>query len=150
MIEKMKKLTFLVYHREYEEFLHRLQELGVMHIEGGALAEGQSDAVSADMAELRRVDALLKQMENLPADKKSAEPQAPDATSADRTLSSDSIATLESLFARQADLASREKELGRVRSQRGEQADGCCRLQDAFLHSLHQSFQEGDCSQLPC
>ena len=111
MIEKMKKLTFLVYHREYEEFLHRLQELGVMHIEGGALAEGQSDAVSADMAELRRVDALLKQMENLPADKKSAEPQAPDATSADRTLSSDSIATLESLFARQADLASREKEL---------------------------------------
>ena len=111
MIEKMKKLTFLVYHREYEEFLHRLQELGVMHIEGGALAEGQSDAVSADMAELRRVDALLKQMENLPTDKKSAEPQAPDATSVDCTLSSDSIATLESLFARQADLASREKEL---------------------------------------
>lgn len=111
MIVKMKKLTFLVYHREYEEFLHRLQELGVMHIEGGALAEGQSDAVSADMAELRRVDALLKQMENLPADKKSAEPQVPDTTSADRTLSSDSIATLESLFARQADLASREKEL---------------------------------------
>lgn len=111
MIEKMKKLTFLVYHREYEEFLHRLQELGVMHIEGGALAEGQSDAVSADMAELRRVDALLKQMENLPADKKSAEPQVPDTTSADCPLSSDSIATLESLFARQADLASREKEL---------------------------------------
>ncbi|MBO6083576.1 MAG: hypothetical protein J6O90_00630 [Candidatus Methanomethylophilaceae archaeon] len=111
MIETMKKLTFLVYHREYEEFLHRLQELGVMHIEGGALAEGQSDAVSADVAELRRVDALLKQMENLPADKKSAELQAPDATSADCTLSSDSIATLESLFARQADLASREKEL---------------------------------------
>ena len=26
MIEKMKKLTFLVYHREYDEFLHRLQE----------------------------------------------------------------------------------------------------------------------------
>ena len=64
MIEKMKKLTFLVYHREYDDFLHRLQELGVMHIEGGAIAEGQSDTVSADVAELRRVDALLKQMEN--------------------------------------------------------------------------------------
>ena len=30
MIEKMKKLTFLVYHREYEDFLHRLQDLGAM------------------------------------------------------------------------------------------------------------------------
>ena len=60
MIEKMKKLTFLVYHREYDEFLHRLQELGVMHVEGGALEEGQSDTVSADMAELRRVDNLLQ------------------------------------------------------------------------------------------
>lgn len=112
MIEKMKKLTFLVYHREYDEFLHRLQELGVMHIEGGALAEGQSEAVSADVAELRRVDALLKQMESLPADKKSASTdQAPDATPADRLSSSESIATLESLFARQADLVNREKEL---------------------------------------
>ena len=112
MIEKMKKLTFLVYHREYEEFLHRLQELGVMHIEGGALAEGQSDAISAEVAELRRVDALLKQMGNLPADKKSTSTdQAPAATSADRQFSNDSIATLESLFARQADLVNRQKEL---------------------------------------
>lgn len=112
MIEKMKKLTFLVYHREYDEFLHRLQELGVMHIEGGALTEGQSDAVSADVAELRRVDALLKQMENLPADKKSASAdQAPEATTEDRQFSNDLIASLESLFARQADLVNREKEL---------------------------------------
>lgn len=33
MIEKMKKLTFLVYHREYERFLQDLQTLGVMHIQ---------------------------------------------------------------------------------------------------------------------
>ncbi len=33
MIEKMKKLTFLVYHREYERFLQDLQALGVMHIQ---------------------------------------------------------------------------------------------------------------------
>lgn len=28
----MKKLTFLVYHKEYDEFLHSLRELGVVHI----------------------------------------------------------------------------------------------------------------------
>ena len=32
MITKMKKLTFLVYHKEYEEFLNSLRELGVVHI----------------------------------------------------------------------------------------------------------------------
>jgi V/A-type H+-transporting ATPase subunit I len=32
MIAKMKKLTFLVYHKEYESFLERLRQLGVVHI----------------------------------------------------------------------------------------------------------------------
>lgn len=32
MITKMKKLTFLAYHKEYEDFLNSLRELGVVHI----------------------------------------------------------------------------------------------------------------------
>ena len=32
MITKMKKLTFLVYYKEYEEFLSQIRELGVVHI----------------------------------------------------------------------------------------------------------------------
>lgn len=32
MIAKMKKLTFLIYHKEYEHFLEELRELGVVHI----------------------------------------------------------------------------------------------------------------------
>lgn len=32
MITKMKKLTFLVYHKEYETFLEQIRELGVVHI----------------------------------------------------------------------------------------------------------------------
>ncbi|MDD4147859.1 MAG: hypothetical protein PHO85_05000, partial [Candidatus Cloacimonetes bacterium] len=32
MIEKMKKYTFVLYHREYPGFLSRLQELGMVHI----------------------------------------------------------------------------------------------------------------------
>ena len=32
MITKMKKLTFLVYHKEYDAFLEQLRELGVVHI----------------------------------------------------------------------------------------------------------------------
>ena len=32
MIAKMKKLTFLVYHKEYEAFLKNLRELGLVHV----------------------------------------------------------------------------------------------------------------------
>ena len=40
MIEKMKKLTFLVTNKEYEVFLENLRELGVVHIQ--QLQEGVS------------------------------------------------------------------------------------------------------------
>ncbi|MDE6162751.1 MAG: ATPase V, partial [Bacteroides sp.] len=32
MITKMKKLTFLIYHKEYEQFLQDIRNLGVIHI----------------------------------------------------------------------------------------------------------------------
>ncbi|MBR0433395.1 MAG: V-type ATP synthase subunit I [Bacteroidaceae bacterium] len=107
MIEKMKKLTFLVYHREYDEFLHRLQELGVMHVEGGTLAEGQSEAVTADMAAIRRIDSLLKQMEEL---KDSAAPASTSSYESSATPD-ECIAELEAAFTRQSVLVGREKVL---------------------------------------
>ena len=64
MITKMKKLTFLVYHKEYEEFLNSLRELGVVHI-----VEKQQGA--ADNTELQetirlsnRLAATLKLLQN--------------------------------------------------------------------------------------
>ena len=114
MIEKMKKLTFLVYHREYDEFLHRLQELGVMHVEGGALTEGQSEAVSADMAELRRVDSVINHLANLPKPDKGATPASvtsPVAESVVNGAATPDLATIETLFTRREALSNREKEL---------------------------------------
>ena len=32
MITRMKKLTFLVFYKEYQEFLDRMGELGVLHV----------------------------------------------------------------------------------------------------------------------
>ena len=32
MIAKMKKLTFLIYYKEYERFLEELRDLGVVHV----------------------------------------------------------------------------------------------------------------------
>ena len=66
MIEKMRKLTFLVYHKEYDRFLRDLQALGVMHIQKSGdqtLAEPEALRIlrrqKADVTEvLSRLQAL--------------------------------------------------------------------------------------------
>ncbi len=74
MISKMKKLTLLSYYKDYEEFLLKLRELGVVHV-----AERQQGA--ADSAELQaqlkltgRLNAAIKQLGSLRS--KDAKPTA--------------------------------------------------------------------------
>ena len=43
MVAKMKKLTFLIYHKDYEQFLRDLRELGVVHVVENKLNQGQSE-----------------------------------------------------------------------------------------------------------
>jgi V/A-type H+-transporting ATPase subunit I len=56
MIAKMKKLTFLVYHREYEAFLKDIRDLGVLHV-----AEKQQGAIeNTEIQENIRLSNQLK------------------------------------------------------------------------------------------
>ncbi|MBR1683362.1 MAG: V-type ATP synthase subunit I [Bacteroidaceae bacterium] len=111
MIEKMKKLTFLVYHKDYDEFLHRLQDIGVMHVEGGALSDTQNTAVATDMAELRRIDTILSRIEDeLPKDKKAkAANQQTAAIAPDDVL--EKMAAIEADFQTLDALAERREQL---------------------------------------
>ena len=72
MIEKMKKLTFLVYHREYEDFLHRLQDLGVMHVVTSEVNPQQSAALSGYVEQIKQLTVLQGQMTELLAEAKLA------------------------------------------------------------------------------
>ena len=72
MITKMKKITFLAYHKEYESFLNSLRELGVVHT-----VEKQQGA--ADNTELQdnirlssRLAATLKLLQNIKLEKDTA------------------------------------------------------------------------------
>ena len=47
MIAKMKKLTFLVYHKEYDAFLNQIRDLGVIHV----LMESQGTAENPALQE---------------------------------------------------------------------------------------------------
>ena len=69
MITKMKKLTFLVYHKEYEAFLTRIQELGVLHVQ--ATQEGSAEPTSELEEKLRqaaRVKSWMARLKLLGAD----------------------------------------------------------------------------------
>lgn len=65
MIEKMKKLTFLVYHKEYEDFLHRLQGLGVMHVVTSEVNPQQSATISGYVEQIKQLTSLQKEMSTL-------------------------------------------------------------------------------------
>ena len=57
MITKMKKYTFLVFHRDYEAFLEQLRSLGVVHITEKASGTAE-DATLQSL--LQQADRLRK------------------------------------------------------------------------------------------
>ncbi len=67
MIAKMNKLTLLVYHKEYIDFLQRLREAGVMHVAergSGAVSNPDVEARMALAARYARAVKRLEQCEN--------------------------------------------------------------------------------------
>ena len=80
MISRMYKLTMLVYHKEYEAFLEKLREIGVVHVV-------EKNSGSADSPELqsllslhgrcervmKRLESVSRENDNVPAEPDSAE-----------------------------------------------------------------------------
>ena len=66
MITKMKKYTFLVFHRDYETFLEQLRTLGVVHVT--EKASGQADDKQLHEL-LQKADSLRKTIANGAPDK---------------------------------------------------------------------------------
>ena len=64
MITKMKKLTFLVYHKEYEEFLNSLRELGVVHIVEKQQGAADNTELQENIRLSNRLPATLKLLQN--------------------------------------------------------------------------------------
>lgn len=80
MIAKMKKLTFLIYHKEYADFLRKIQEMGVLHVqttqEGAVVPTSELDEKmkrTAHVAELVAQLAALGEEEKACGDAKGAE-----------------------------------------------------------------------------
>ena len=83
MISKMKKLTFLVYHKEYDSFLKSIRELGVVHV----FTKSQGVADNAELQEKIRLTAhytaAIKYLKGLGVE---STPHAGDAAKGEETL----------------------------------------------------------------
>ena len=72
----MKKLTFLVYYKDYEQFLHDLRELGVVHVVENKLNQAQSDQLERLYAQWKQLTEAKKLLEKY-RDKKNPLPENP-------------------------------------------------------------------------
>ena len=82
MIEKMKKFTFLVTDREYEEFIHSIRELGVVHVSQlgqGSTSPELQEAIATEQAYRSAMDYLKIVLGKFPlsGEAKVAEASAP-------------------------------------------------------------------------
>ena len=74
MIQNMKKLTFLIYYKEYDQFLKSLQKLGVIHVQQSddqSMAERlqTSDDIRAKEDNIKSVHAVVESLSKLVANK---------------------------------------------------------------------------------
>ena len=63
MITKMKKLTFLIHNKEYDQFLEQLRSLGVVHVIQKQQGAVQDSALQEDIALLGRCKNALRDLE---------------------------------------------------------------------------------------
>ena len=70
MITKMKKLTFLVYHKEYDAFLNNLRDLGVVHIAEKQQGMADNSALQQKIRLSARLSATIKLLQNIKTEEK--------------------------------------------------------------------------------
>ena len=61
MIEQMTKYTFLVFHGDYEAFLTKLREAGVVHINEKAEGYADNENLQHVLAQAKDLERILKQ-----------------------------------------------------------------------------------------
>ena len=72
MISKMNKVTLLVYHKEYEAFLERLREVGVVHVEERQSGVPDNDATQELVAQQARVARIVKRLDSVAGENRAA------------------------------------------------------------------------------
>lgn len=67
MIVKMRKYAFLVYHKEYEQFLQKLRDNGVVHVVTSNAKVSEDEKLSSIFEAHKRASLVLKELEKMDA-----------------------------------------------------------------------------------
>lgn len=65
MISKMKKLAFLIYHKDYDTFLEQVRNLGVVHVATKSQGEAENQDLQATIRLSARYAAAIKLLEGM-------------------------------------------------------------------------------------
>lgn len=110
MIIPMRKYAFMVYHKEYEQFLSDLRDLGVVHVkETRSIAD--CDNLQRMVAERRRVTTLIRLFDKLNGEQK--EVQLAPGRDLDKPEGMDLVQSLEDLQEEKAKLAVRKQAIAK-------------------------------------
>jgi V/A-type H+-transporting ATPase subunit I len=133
MVAKMKKFTFLVFHKDYDSFLHDLRELGMIHVVEQNRTMLQSEELQQFIAETRRLNEAKKTLQKA-IDKKS--PLPPNETSVEQGMMiPDRISAIENektVLTQQLQVSLREREA--LRPWGNFDPENLARLEEAGYH----------------
>lgn len=84
MISKMKKLAFLIYHKDYDTFLEQVRNLGVVHVVTKSQGEAENQDLQATIRLSARYAAAIKLLEGMNV--KAADKTSGNADKGEQTL----------------------------------------------------------------
>ena len=99
MITKMKKMTFLVYHKEYDDFLKSIREAGVVHVKELGGGNFDDPDLQDKLLLFKQISDAIKRLRRVEIDKLDAKEQIASSKEGKEVL-----ADLESMESRQAEL----------------------------------------------
>ncbi len=145
MITKMKKLTFLIYHKEYETFLTQIRELGVVHILEKQRGEMDTN-LQQSLLKHTRCKQLLNTMQTLAEGK--LEESSKDVTSTADAIAQQYETLQSSIQELNQQLPLLDKEIAQVEPWGDFERDKLELLREAGWHiqfytCLEKEFQEG-------
>lgn len=76
MVAKMKKITFLIFHQEYTQFLEDLRELGLVHVVQNKVSQEESKSLELFNSQFKQLSEAEKVLKRL-VDKKNPLPTNP-------------------------------------------------------------------------
>ena len=98
MIVPMRKLSLLIFHQDYQQFLEELRDRGVVHIYENKQRSAEDEALQGKLRLIKRVNEMIRLLENRGIKEETGKAEVPEA---------DLLVYLEEQYRRQDQIAAR-------------------------------------------